>query len=154
MSPSRFHRQCLAEIVKTIKALNPPGFQLDEIKVRRQGVRKEGNGTWKCHRGITVHPEPERQEPGTNRSEDIGYGCGVTFLLGADHSEQNIGYITDARELVRRKFINQRLPNVKVVTGHVCTSTVEHGDFAKDFDDHQWEIGTLLIRVWARETRS
>lgn len=151
---ARFHRQCLDKIVQTIKGLGLLGFKQDEIKRLRQWARKQGNGVWIPHRGITVHPEQERQESGTNRSEDIGYGCGVTFCLGMDHSEEALGYVTDAREIVRRAFINQRLQGLTVVKGHVCISTVEHGDFAKDFDDHQWEIGTLLIRVWARETRS
>lgn len=153
MADWKFHRECLKEIRAQIINLGL-GIDAGEVKVRRQALRKAGDGTLTPHRGITIHPEKEVQNAGTNRSEDIGYGCGITIYLGADHSSEDMGIATDVREAIRQKFINRRLTNVQPKNGHVCINTVEHGDFANDLDKHKYEVGTLLIRVWARETRS
>jgi hypothetical protein len=150
---ARFHRQCLAEICTRIKQLGLEGLSADEVKVRRQPFRKSGDRTLIPHRGVTIHRIKPVQQAGTNRSEDIGYGCGITTFKGADHSE-SVGPEQDWEEIIRRAFINQRLANVTPFKGHVCISTVEHGDWSEEFDDHEYEIGMLLIRVWARETRS
>lgn len=157
--PPRFHIQCVREATARIKSLGlvmgcGRALAASEIVARRQWARKQGDGTWIPHRGITIHPEPPRQKAGTNRSEDIGYGIGITAMIPADHSSEELGTIGDWIEIIRRTFINQRLTNVTPFNGHVCISTVEHGDFAKDFDDHKYEVSSLLIRVWARETRS
>lgn len=149
-----FHTDCLTAIALKIKNLNLLGLKADELAIRRQPFRQQGDRTLVPHRGITLHPEVEREIAGTNRSEDIGYGCGVTMYTGADHSSQELGSVTEWRRKIRRAFINQRLAGLLVEGGHVCISTVEHADFAKDFAEHKYELGMLLIRVWARETRS
>lgn len=149
-----FHSDALTAIKTAIEGLSLTGLQTGEVAIRRQPFRVSGDKTLVPHRGITLHPEPERQDPGTNRSEDIGYGCGVTMYAGADHASTTLGNVTEWRRLIRRAFINQRLSVTAPSNGHVCISTVEHGDFAKDFDHHKYEIGTLLIRVWTRETRT
>lgn len=149
-----FHSDALTAIKTVIAGLSLTNLQTGELTVRRQWARKQGDGTWLPHRGITLHPEDERQDPGTNRSEDVGYGCGVTMMLPADHSSEALGIVTEWRRLIRRAFINQRLSVTAPTNGHVCISTVEHGDFAKDFDKHKYELSSLLIRVWTRETRT
>lgn len=154
----KFHVQAMRKICQEIQNLGlltvgGKPLSMAEIKVRRQPWRKQGDGTWLVHRGITIHPEMEQQNPGTNRSEDIGYGIGVTMIISADHSPEELGPVTDWREIIRRKFINQRLVGVTVERGHICPCTVEHADFAKDFKDHEYEISSLLIRPWAHEAR-
>lgn len=149
----RFHRQCLQEFCKRLKSLKLDGLEADEVKVRRRPFRKQGDRTLIPHRGITLHRIKPIQKEGTNRSEDIGYGIGVTIYRGTDHSDC-VTASMDWEEIIRREYINRRLTNVKPVSGHVCICTVEHGDWDEEFDDHEYEISMLLIRVWARETRS
>jgi hypothetical protein len=159
MSDPLFHKQCLREIAAQIRCLGLEWLlekKLDakEVRVRRQPFKVEGNQVINVTRGIVVHPEREDQNAGTNRSEDVGYGCGVTMFIPADHSSDDLGPVTEWREIISRKFRNIRLTNVRVNVGHVCICTVEPADFAKDFKNHEYEISSLLIRVWARETRS
>lgn len=153
-SPSDFHKNAMAEVKKLICGLKLAGVTQDEIVVRRQWATRQGDGTWVPHRGITIHAEKEKQDPGTNRSEDIGYGIGVTMFIPPSHAASSLGNVTEWRRLIRRRFINQRLQITAPVNAHICINTVEHGDFAKDFDYHTYELSTLLIRVWTRETRS
>lgn len=151
---SDFHTDCLNEVKRQICTLKLTGLTPKEIAIVRQPWNKKGDGTLVIHRGISIHPEREVEIAGTNKSEDIGYGVGVTMIMPANHALSELGNVTEWRRLIRRKFISQRLSNLRVQSGHVCPCTVEHAEFPRDFDDHKYEISSLLIRVWVRETRS
>lgn len=151
---SDFHQDSLTAIKTAIVALGLTGLQTGEVQIIRAAITRKGDKTIKPQRGITLYPDKEVQQAGTNRSEDIGYGCGVLIALPADHAGTAMGNVNEWRRLIRRRFINQRLSVTAPSNGHHCICTVEHGDFADDFDDHKFEIGTLIIRVWTRETRT
>jgi hypothetical protein len=141
------HSSFMNAVLERIKGLELPGHP-------RPVIRRWPWSDTHIHSGITIHPTPESEAPGTNEREDIGYGVGVTMILPTDHGmTENVERIPIWRAKIRRAFINQRL-RVKFdgASEHVCK--VEHGNFPLPREAHKYEVSSLIIRCWMRESRN
>jgi hypothetical protein len=126
-----------------------PGISVYEIKVRR--LPHDGEHYFP---GITIHPVGETSWRGTNEQEDIGYGCGLTFVQNNNNdSDYLLGNVATWRENVRRYFVEN------ITVGSMPTPftvKVEHGHVF-DWDDllqDNYDVSRLVLRVWSRETRT
>lgn len=150
------HEQCLKEIAAGIKGLKTC-FRADEIRVQRLDHKVESDGSVTIQtydRGITVFPLQEQESAGTNLREDIGYGCGVLISAGNDHSlKDNVGKVLEARALIRRRFVHQRLTTVSLSGGMYLTTKVAHLPINQPRGPHTFEASSLVIRCWMREPR-
>jgi hypothetical protein len=153
MTDPEITEQAVQKTVEYLRSLNL-GLPESEIVGRRKPF--EGvDGALQGYKGITVSPIREKVAPGTNRSEDIGYGVQITELTPKDSSlSTGIAGPTERRTTIRRAFIHQKPIEFAISNGHYCTTTVEHGDV---FDVvkalPKWDVTTLIIRFWIRESR-
>ena len=140
-------KNCLDAIVTIIDGLSLDG--MDEAKVRR--MPHDGEHYWP---GITVHPVTEKFDTGTNKTEHVGYGCQITMVLNCDNDDDfQINRVLSWREAIRKKFVED--PTLGSVTG-VYRMTVEHGHVFQwdDLVDKNYDVSSLIIRVWVEETRT
>jgi hypothetical protein len=151
---SDFHQDSLTAIKTAIGLLSLTDLQTGELRIQRKEITRKGDKTIKPNRGITLFPIKKIVQNATNRSEDVGYGCVVLMALPADHAATEMSIVDEWDRLIRRRFINQRITVTAPSNGHHCLCTIEPGDYADEFDDHKFEISTLGIRVWTRETRT
>lgn len=138
-------------IVTEIQALNLTGLEDNRVVVRR--LPHDGEVYYP---GITVHPVPEKYQPGTNQRESVGYGCAVTMVVNNDNSA---AYLLDQllywRECIRKYFVeNPTLTSV--TTEHICALKVEHGNVIEwdDLIGKNYDVSSLIIRVYILESRT
>jgi hypothetical protein len=98
--------------------------------------------------GITVSATTEREYPGTNERDDIGYGITVTMVATDDADVDEDDLVGDWRQKIRKKLIHQKLSGV---TG-CCTVLWDSAQYEKD-NKRNLGISTMLFRVIVRETR-
>mgnify|MGYP006908209764 CR=1 FL=1 len=143
------YEDCMNQIVTDIDAL---GF----TTLRNNDVKKR-SWPWDRHRvfqGISVHfpfNQNEQEVAGTVSCDDIVYPVMVTVIRGTGGREQdNITRLTDWREKIRLKFINQRLSGVT----SVYTMKVRFGRILlpKKWRDN-YQATTMAILCYSRESR-
>lgn len=154
MTNPEITEQAVQKTVEYLRSLNL-GLPESEIVGRRKPFEPVEGGL-QGYKGITVSPVPEKVAPGTNRSEDIGYGVQITELSPKDPSlSSGIAGPTERRTTIRRALIHQKPIEFSISSGHYCITTVEHSDV---FDTvrllPKWDVTTLIVRYWIRETRA
>lgn len=115
----------------------------DEVRVR---TAPSDGAHW--FPGITIYPTTERELPGTNQRDDIGYGIAITFVANDDADVTEDDLLGDWRQKVRKKLIHQKLTGID----GCCTVLWEPGTYEKD-NKRNLAISTMLLRVIVRETR-
>ena len=145
-----FFLEALNSVVEDLRQLGLPGLDSTDIKVRRLPTDGEV-----YHKGISVHPVTEIYDDGTNMREDIGYGCGITMVVNNNNNQL---YLLDRllrwREMIRRHFVEKTVLQVMTT---LCQIKVEHGpvlDIGELIKRNNYDVSTMVIRVWSRETRS
>lgn len=120
----------------------------EEIAVRKWPYDK-GRTSEHWYPGITIHRGKEREFPGTNERDDIGYAVDITMVVdnSADPTEDDI--FADWRQKIRKAFIHQRLTGVS----SVCTCLVEPGPVYANVPEN-YDVSSLTIRVLSREART
>lgn len=145
-------------VLKTVEYLRDMQLLMpsDETIARRTPWSKGADGAMVIHRGLSVCPSPERYAPGTNKSEDIGYGVQVFDITPRDTSlTQGIANPTARKALIRRAFVHQKPVTLEGSNIQYCQTTVEPGrlyDMPPGID--KFEVSTFIIRFWIRESRS
>lgn len=146
--------QAIRAIADKIRALPDMPYR-DQVYERT--LLADAKGAWtNLQRGVYVYDdEEEREAAGTNRSEDIGYPIVVTIVRPrVGGTKDDAEAVRIAREQVRKAFIHQRLSEIAIDNGHHCTCTVLHGTKRKREPDERYEVSSLVVVVWMRETRS
>ena len=132
-----------------IQDMDLPGITDDRIKVRRLGHDGEH---W--HEGITIHPVPEKYHMGTNRLENVGYGCAVTMVINNNNDDDyKLDRLLLWREEIRREFVED---TVMVGLGTLCTTKVEMERVIEwdELFEKNLDVSRLVIRVYSLETRT
>ncbi len=147
--------QCLRKVAEIIRGLALNRTNPDQVQVCRLPWNVSGDGNVIINPGIFVHPVPEREAPGTNQREDIGYGCAVTMIVPTSHSSlESVGIVSEWRETIRREFVNSRLQDITLDGGHFCIAKVEHNNLIVPREGHRYEVSSMVIRCWVREPRT
>lgn len=154
MQEPGIHEQALDKTAAYLREMGL-GLPASEIVVRRNPWTLLNNAVL-VHKGITVSPVPETYAPGTNRSEDVGYGVRITDITAKDNSERE-GYQkpTTRRTTIRRAFVHQHPITFDIVDGLYNQTTFEAGellDAPKVLD--RFEVSSVVIRYWLRERRT
>jgi hypothetical protein len=144
--------QFLEATAKAIRGLTLPGAP--DVAVRRLPWNDTGDATH-FYRGITVHPTTEAVSAGTNLREDIGYGCVVTMIVPASGSvAEDIDKVSQWREAIRRKVVHDAFQDINLEGANHYTTKVVHHQLNVPKEGHRYEISSLLIRCWMRESRT
>lgn len=147
--------QCLTEIASIIRGLALRGLNHNMVHVSRLPWYVSGDGNVIINPGIFVHPVQEREAPGTNEREDIGYGCAITMIVAATHSGlEEVGLIGEWRETIRRRLVNSRLDDLVLEGGHSCIVKIEHNNINVPREAHRYEVSSMVARCWVREPRT
>ena len=147
--------QCLEEIAGVIRGLALRRLDHSSVHVARLPWYINGDGTAVINRGIYVHPAEEREAPGTNEREDIGYGCAITMIVPATHSGlEEVGLVSEWRETIRRRLVNRRLTDLVLEGGHSCIVKIEHNNLNVPRQAHRYEVSSMVARCWVREPRT
>lgn len=146
--------QAVRAIAERIRGLADMPYR-DQVYERT--LLQDAKGNWtNLQRGVWVYDDEEEGEaPGTNQSEDIGYPIVVTIVRPVvGGTVEDAEAVRIGREKIRKAFIHQRLTELAIDNGHHCTCTVRHGTKRKRDQDARYEVSSLVIVVWMRETRS
>lgn len=150
--PDSTFKQALDAVATAIQTLSLTNLPSDEVRVRRWPWKETDRGTI-AHRGITVHPLTEAEYPGTNERDDVGYGIGITMIVGSDHAAyEQIDGIPAWREAIRRNLHRTRL-GLSISGCNELDFMVSHGQLNVPKDLHKYEISTLVGRYAMRESR-
>lgn len=150
--PDSTFKQALDAVATAIQGLDLTGLPDDEVRVRRWPWKETSQGTVP-HRGITVHPLTEAEYPGTNERDDIGYGIGVTIIVGSDHAAyEQIDRVPAWREAIRRNLHRTRL-GLSITGCNELDFMVSHGQLNVPKDLSKYEVSTLFCRYAIRESR-
>lgn len=150
--PDSTFKQALDAVATAIQGLSLTNLPSDEVRVRRWPWKETDRGVFP-HRGITVHPVPEVEYRGTNERDDIGYGIGLTMIVGSDHAAyENVDGIPAWRETIRRNLHRTRL-GLSVTGCNELELLVSHGQLNVPKDLFKYEISTLVLRYVMRESR-
>lgn len=136
------HKDILDAIDTAITSLSLT--DCEEIAVRAEP--KDGD---EFYPGITISPVREEEYAGTNQRDDVAYGVQITMVVNNDVDPTEEDLFTTWRQSIRKKFIHQKLTAVSTVT----TCLVEPGPIYQNVPEHL-DVGTLIIRVISRETRT
>lgn len=143
------HLDCLNHIRDTLLGLTSVLEELrvapSEVKIRRWPWSDQ-----KIWPGITIYPDREEFGVGTCSTDDIGYGCAVSYVRSSGKDlESNLNRPIIFRSEVRSRFHNQPIP-----VACVFTCKVEYGGFLmpKRFAE-SYDVSSLLIRCWNEEER-
>lgn len=143
------HLQCCEEVARIIRLLKL--LPDSRVIVRRRPFTSSGD----VFLGIVVCPIQEREAPGTNLREDVGYGVLVVDAAGLDASlRENVGTAAERRTAIRRRLIHTRL-NITLDGCHYSQTKIEPGelhDVPRGVDKH--EISSFVARCWVRESRT
>lgn len=147
MTVTSISERCLKVIAETLEGMGLETLHAGDVKIRE--------APWDdrtIYTGITVHPVAEREWTGTTSRDDVGYGVGVTWVqLTAKGITNEMEARMVARQRIRRRFVNQRLPGID----EVFQCKIEYGALTmpKKYKDnyHCWQI---VIRCWSREART
>lgn len=143
------HLQCCEEVARTIRLLKL--MPDDQVIVRRRPYTKADD----VFRGIVCAPVEEREAPGTNIREDIGYGVLVVDAIGSDASlRENAGTAAERRTAIRRRLIHTRL-NITAEGCHYSQTKIEPGELneiPRGIERH--ELSFFVARCWVRESRT
>lgn len=150
--PDSTFKQALDAVVTAIQGLNLTNLPDDEVRVRRWPWKETSEG-FVGHRGITVHPLQETEFRGTNEREDIGYGIGITMIVGGNHANyEQIDAIPAWREAIRRNLHHTRL-GLSVTGCSELDFLVSHGQLNVPKELGKYEVSTLFARYVIRESR-
>lgn len=150
------HKQVLNEVADAVRRLDL--FAQNEVVVRRRPWHKTGDGNVIIHKGITVFPAGEREAPGTNAREDIGYDVGIMVCVGmVPAQDEQIEKLAHCREVIRREVYH----NVLTVSTNQASGIVlylqtkvvtNQTNLPKEADRYECEL--MTIRCWVREPRT
>lgn len=141
--------ETLWDAVKTeIAGLELDGLQA--VNIRQQQVPLNPADA-ELTQGIFLVPVTEKEGPnGTNKSNDIGYGFGVTMLKASnsalDKTAQAV--LMPWREAIRKHFHHQS----PLLASGCYACTVEHAPAVlPDAWVNQYDASALIIRCWVLE---
>ena len=134
-----------------IRDLIREDFPLDEIGIKRSEVdiRKFPWDLDKPFAGITIHPAQEAIGAGTNESDDIGYGVGVTYIRRTGAGNRDVDAIDTFRSYVMGHFLHKKIP---VDTIYQCSVEPGKWQIPAEFRNH-YDISALLVRCWSEKDR-
>ena len=144
VEPEPIHMQVMEYVRDEIIALNLSYLPAELIAIRKFPWTKDH-----IYPGLTIHPLRESMGQGTTSKFDVGYGCGLTFVLPTgDGIEEDMGTITGFRQAIRRRFAFSK----PALLDTVWQVTVENGDIyiPPRYRDH-YDVTTLLLRYWSEE---
>jgi len=145
------HIQAMEHIRDTLQGLSaeflhPLRITKDEVRIRKKPWTKD-----RIYPGVTIHPEKEELGLGTCSTDDIGYGCVVSYIRrGGMHVEDdNLDRVIRFRSEVRSRFFRQPWPIDCIYTCGVEPAVLL---LPREFENH-YEISSLLLRPWSEEER-
>lgn len=154
------HEQCLLGVVATIQGLAlqlPDGSGLPDGRVYLREVPKELNVTLPCVI-VSLSPDAEEAEGGTNAAEDFGYPCWVTVLAKANQ-ELPLGlndHRLNWRQQIRDAFRYQRPTAIEAAVSvplRYCRWQPLPVLNATAYDANNLFASTAIVWVLTRELR-
>lgn len=126
-----------------------------------QHARLPDDGDFKLT-GLILSWDTEKEGSGTTGQDDIAYPCVLTYRTGSTGGwTENVAFITDLRQRIRREFHNKRL----VIEGDDSVSPlaakVQYGPIGAAPGEvtlsekwkERWDDSHMIIVVWMRELR-
>lgn len=152
--PASIQTQLEDRILEIVRAMQLDWPKSEEMQARRLPWDTQGDGTVVIHRGITVFPLPPAYAAGTNLREDAGYGIGLAFIAGTDHSTAaNRGQVHKSRELIRRRIVHDRV-SIILDGADMYQIKVFEPEVNVPKEAHRYEYSLLGVRAWVRESRT
>ena len=136
----------LSQVRDIVRSMGLPGLDNRAIQIRRYPWDARN-----IYRGITIHSMDDRLGAGTNASDDVGYGVGITIVTGLADTSNLVERVPDWRDSIRDRFLNKTIPGVPEV--YVCKVRLGDVYLPRQHRDG-YDATQLVVRAWVEQHRT